>query len=259
MFLGIEIGGTKLQLGVGTGDGPAVCRLSTARRRSRRAERPASWQQIERSRPRTFERSPFPGGRLRFRRTDQRPRRHRDDEPSNRRLGQFSAGRMVHANPRRADVPRATTATWPLSPKPVSAAAAENAACFTSPSAQASAGAWSSTARSMAQTGRPSRKSAICDRDSKRSSRARRSSRFRAAAASRPPSAMRSPNSQPTDRDAARLVKLCHGDRAMPHRQDGRRRGRERQSAGPASHGSSLPGPRLGHRPGDHAAWPSRS
>ena len=92
-FLGVEIGGTKLQVGVGAGDG----KLAAIERFDVQLQGGATGilEQIEQAARAACRPAQGGGNRHRLWRADRIRRGHGDQKPSCRRLGRFSAGRMV--------------------------------------------------------------------------------------------------------------------------------------------------------------------
>ena len=153
MFLGIEIGGTKLQFGVG----PAECGKLTALQRADGSSRPTAPRasagksnEIAAPLARPVWR---PGHRLRFWRAGRSPGRPDREEPSRRGLGRFPAGRLVPRRRLACRPPWATIPTWPGWAKPGSEPAAAAASSSIPTSAAASAGRWSSTGGCMPAAG----------------------------------------------------------------------------------------------------------
>ena len=88
MFLGIESGGTKLQLGVGRGDGTPLMALERFTI-DPAAQNTGILRQIEAAAPALIARHQVTGIGVGFRWTGRLVGRPADQEPSDRRLGRF--------------------------------------------------------------------------------------------------------------------------------------------------------------------------
>ena len=141
MYLGIEIGGTKLQLAVGPGDGSPFVDFKRA---EIRLEDGAGGilRQIDVDRPRTDRAPPATGHRHRLWRAGRCGGRADDHQPSGRRLDRLRPGRLVPRDVGTAGSGSPTMPMPPVWPRPSSERAAAIASSSISTSAAASAGPW---------------------------------------------------------------------------------------------------------------------
>ena len=140
-FLGIEIGGTKLQLGVGSAT-DSQARRDRAGGRSAGGRRGGHPPANRPDRPAVGRAARGAGHRDRLWRSGGYGGRPGRQEPSRGRLGGVSAGRLVPRDVWACRPAWQTTRTWPGWANRDSAPAAAAASSFTRTSAAASAGPW---------------------------------------------------------------------------------------------------------------------